>query len=122
MAGVPDSAVERFADDVVIHCVTEREAHQVREAFGRRHRAAVASRHACSRACYAGLTWAAMSWKWAMSALLPLSPMMFRYVSYSFVLAQCRDVAGLAEVRFGRGASLLVMGESAGYPSDLSER
>ena len=32
----PGVQFERFADDVVVHCVTERQAHQVREAIGRR--------------------------------------------------------------------------------------
>jgi RNA-directed DNA polymerase len=32
----PDVRFERFADDVVVHCVTERQARQVREAIGRR--------------------------------------------------------------------------------------
>lgn len=32
----PSVPFERFADDVVIHCVTERQARQVREAVGRR--------------------------------------------------------------------------------------
>jgi RNA-directed DNA polymerase len=32
----PGVAFERFADDVVVHCVTERQARQVREAVGRR--------------------------------------------------------------------------------------
>jgi group II intron reverse transcriptase/maturase len=32
----PGVGFERFADDVVAHCVTERQAHQVREAIGRR--------------------------------------------------------------------------------------
>jgi RNA-directed DNA polymerase len=32
----PDVQFERFADDVVVHCVTERQARQVREAVGRR--------------------------------------------------------------------------------------
>jgi RNA-directed DNA polymerase len=32
----PGVQFERFADDVVVHCVTERQAHQVREAVGRR--------------------------------------------------------------------------------------
>jgi RNA-directed DNA polymerase len=32
----PGIGFERFADDVVVHCVTERQAHQVREAIGRR--------------------------------------------------------------------------------------
>lgn len=32
----PGVGFERFADDVVVHCVTERQAHQVREAIGRR--------------------------------------------------------------------------------------
>lgn len=34
--GFPGVGFERFADDVVVHCVTERQAHQVREAIGRR--------------------------------------------------------------------------------------
>src|SRR5674536_389507 len=32
----PGVQFERFADDVVVHCVTERQARQVREAIGRR--------------------------------------------------------------------------------------
>jgi RNA-directed DNA polymerase len=32
----PGVGFERFADDVVVHCVTERQAHQVRQAIGRR--------------------------------------------------------------------------------------
>ena len=32
----PSVQFERFADDVVVHCVTERQARQVREAIGRR--------------------------------------------------------------------------------------
>jgi RNA-directed DNA polymerase len=32
----PGIGFERFADDVVVHCVTERQAHQVRQAIGRR--------------------------------------------------------------------------------------
>jgi group II intron reverse transcriptase/maturase len=32
----PGMQFERFADDVVVHCVTERQARQVREAIGRR--------------------------------------------------------------------------------------
>jgi RNA-directed DNA polymerase len=32
----PTLRFERFADDVVVHCATERQAHQVREAIGRR--------------------------------------------------------------------------------------
>jgi group II intron reverse transcriptase/maturase len=32
----PGIGFERFADDVVAHCVTERQAHQVRQAIGRR--------------------------------------------------------------------------------------
>jgi group II intron reverse transcriptase/maturase len=32
----PGVTFERFADDVVVHCVTERQARQVREAIGRR--------------------------------------------------------------------------------------
>lgn len=32
----PGVRFERFADDVVVHCVTERQAHQLREAIGRR--------------------------------------------------------------------------------------
>lgn len=32
----PDVQFERFADDVVVHCATERQARQVREAIGRR--------------------------------------------------------------------------------------
>ena len=32
----PGVLFERFADDVVVHCVTERQARQVREAIGHR--------------------------------------------------------------------------------------
>jgi group II intron reverse transcriptase/maturase len=32
----PGIGFERFADDVVVHCVTERQAHKVRQAIGRR--------------------------------------------------------------------------------------
>jgi retron-type reverse transcriptase len=32
----PGIGFERFADDVVVHCVTERQAHQVRQAIDRR--------------------------------------------------------------------------------------
>ena len=32
----PGCGFERFADDAVIHCVTERQAYEVRDAIGRR--------------------------------------------------------------------------------------